>query len=64
MANTSLSDGMIRRFTVSNHPDLVDVYRYSVADEGWLFMGQERRGELPAHQIAEINKHLEPTESG
>jgi hypothetical protein len=63
MANTSPSDGMIRRLTVSNHPDLVDVYRYSVADEGWLFMGQERRGELPAHQIAEIDKHPKPTES-
>jgi hypothetical protein len=63
MANTSPSDGMIRRLTVSNHPDLVDVYRYSVADEGWLFMGQERRGELPAHQIAEIDNHPKPTES-
>jgi len=62
MANLSPTDGTIRRYTVSNHPDLVDVYRYSARDEGWLYMGQERRDRLPAHQIAEINKHLEPTE--
>jgi hypothetical protein len=63
MAIAPPHDGEIRRFTVNNHPELVDVYRYSLAAGGWLYEGQERKGELPEHLIAQIDQHVEPDAS-